>query len=288
MTDDKALAKLPTPRNEGADLVLTHGEKILRGLASTVDRDQFMHALMVAANESDLGKCEGMSILAAAYGACRLGLTPGKIEGLCHFVPFKGVCTLVVGYPGYLTLAQRNNYLKAIHCEVVYEGERFRYWVDETGPRLEHEPNLDRDVYKDRPVAAYCLSQLTTGGHQIRVISPKELDKVDSGKRAWKSEPHEMRLKTAIRRAAKHWRKTPELAQALQWEEQTERGERQQIDLADIVDGPTAPPANPNQIGSLLGDDEQPGPDDTSQYSDDPAGDSGPVTDDDIDSMMDK
>lgn len=281
--NDKALAKLPAPRNEGANLVLTHGEKITRGLASTVDRDQFLHALMVAANESDLSKCEGMSILAAAYGACRLGLTPGKIEGLCHFIGYKGICTLVVGYPGYLTLAQRNNYLKSIHCEVVYEGEQFRYWVDETGPRLEHEPNLDRDVYKDRPVAAYCLSQLTTGGHQIRVISPKELDRVDSGKRAWKSEPHEMRLKTAIRRAAKHWRKTPELAHAISWEEQAERGERQDINLDDIIGKPTPHPDNANQIGSLLLDD-QPGTDDTSHHNSDPVDNN--VSADDIDKAL--
>lgn len=293
--NDKALAVLPEARTNAAKDVVQHGHRLINGLPSDIDKHQFMHAMITAANEADLKDCTGQSVLMAAYGACKLGLTPGKIEGLAYFVPFKGECTLIVGYQGYLALAQRNGFLKSMHCDVVYEGDEFEFWTDETGPRILHRPRLDRDVDKDNVVAAYCISQLSTGGRQIRVLTPKEIAKAKPNHKyesdAYKYHPHEMRLKAVIRRAAKHWRKTREISMAIAWDEQAERGERQQIgngDLADITGEATAPPANPNQIGSLLGDDEQPGPDDTSQYSDDPAGDSGPVTDDDIDSMMDK
>lgn len=220
---------LPAPRHELARAVSDQIERILPGLSSREDQNQFAHAIIVAANELDPDKASPASVLVAAYGCCKLGLTPGKTLGLAYFVPFKGVCQLIVGYRGFLDLAFGNRFLKDIYTEVVYDGENFEYWVDETGPKLKHEPSDDRNVYKDKPIKAYGIAQLVSGGRQIRVIGEQELGKAYRDTPAWNGERHEQAMKTVVRRMAKQWKITPQMAAAVQWDEEAERGDSQSI-----------------------------------------------------------
>lgn len=258
MTTDivKATRMLPSARNAMAETVAREIERFVPVLPAHVDVDQMLSALVVAANELEK-ECSPKSVMMSALACCTMGLMPGKTLGLAYFVPFKGECTLIPGYRGYTELAFRNRFLKAIHADVVYDGEEFDYWTDETGPRLMHKPSLDRDVHGDRVVAAYCVSQLESGGRQIRVMNRKELAAVDKGEKVWAQHKHEMWLKTVIRRAAKHWRLTRELAQAIRLDEQAEREEPQDLgaEFGDVT------PAEPRHRKRTLNPEPAPEPD---------------------------
>lgn len=254
-TTSLAVRRLPKAMNPGAATVAEHIEKVLPALpASIVNPDNFAHAAVVAANE--LSKpCHPVSVLTAALNCAKMGLMPGAAMGLAYFVPFKGQCQLIVGYRGYIDLAFRNNFLRDLHAEVVYQGESFRYWIDETGPRLTHEPSIDRDPDSDSVMAGYCIAQLASGGRQIRVMNSKQLQKSDTGTDPWKYNRHEMVLKTVIRRSAKSWKLTPEMSLAVHLDEQHELGRPQPVDtsleahgirkgpmsLADLDDAPKPP-----------------------------------------------
>lgn len=217
---------LPDPLNKGTALIIGYAELIATRLPANVNPQNFMTACVVEANALTT-TCSPKSVAIATFNCAVMGLIPGPALGHAYFVPFKGVCTLMPGYRGFLDLAFGNSFLKDIHCDVVLNGEDFRFWKDEHGPRLLHEVTLDRDLQKQNVLAAYCIYHTTSGGNGIRVVNRRELNKVDTGMNVWKSDYISMALKTPIRRAAKEWKITPSLGRAILLDEQSERGDSQ-------------------------------------------------------------
>lgn len=223
--------RLPKPQNDGAAHVFDHIEAIQRGLPNFIDRDQFAYAVMVAANESDLRKCSAISILNSAANCARVGLMPGKTLGLAHFVPFKGECKLMIGYPGFLDLAYRNKFLKDIYTNVILRGESARQWADEDGIRFEHDIPMDRELKPDDVTHAYCIAKYTNGGRSIRVINRQQINAAKKDTPAWNDTLGfiEQCMKTAIRRSAKQWKLTPELALAVELDQAMELDQQQPV-----------------------------------------------------------
>lgn len=217
---------LPNPRNDSAKSVVANIEKFRQPLTSLVDSDQFLHALVVASNEVT-DKCSPQSVLEACYNAARVGLPPGKAQGLAYFIVYKGVCTFIPGYKGYITLAYQNNFLKQLHSEVILKGEDFKQWVDDDGPHVLHHPPLDRQVITQNIIGAYTTYKNRQGGHGLCVMNRQQIDKVAKNTPPWKEHYDEMAMKTTIRRAAKRMQLTPQMALAVSLDEQADREERQ-------------------------------------------------------------
>lgn len=216
-----------------------HMDRLLSLLPSGKDAQAF--AANVIASANDLTEdCKWPSVMKAALNAARLGLPVGGPLGLAYFVPFKGECTLIIGYRGFIDLAFDGGFLRDVSADVVLRGEEFRQWTDESGKHFRHEPDepFERNADRSNVVGAYCVYQNRRGGSGFRFIGRKEIDKADRGEKTKTGKPSvwgeyyaEMCMKTAVRRAAKNWKLTPQLALAVQLDEQAERGEPQSCDV---------------------------------------------------------
>lgn len=223
----KAATVLPRARNEAAEAVLKHADGVAGALSGSIDREAFKHACVVAANELEKD-CTVQSVLIACYNAARIELPPGKQQGLAYFVPFKGECQLIVGYRGFIELAYRNAFLRQFHADVVYAGEDWNYHIDESGPRLRHTPDLERveaTGKTDSIIASYCVWTNSNGGTGVRIVPGSTIAKrYNDRSDAWRYYYHEQATKTAIRRAAKSWRMTPQLQHAVLLEDAIDTG----------------------------------------------------------------
>lgn len=245
--DNEQIA-LPEARHELARKVSKHIPRVIRVLPSDADRVQFAIALMIACNEVDpnkVGKGHEDTLLSSALAAVRMNLMPGGEMGLCYFVPFKGQVQCIPGYRGYIHLATSNSYLRWLSTEVVYANEEFRHWHDERGHHVTHEIPLDRADNDREIVGAYCSYQTRAGDAAVPVvINRKIIDaarKTNSYDAVWSKHFAEMAMKTAIRRASKRWKLTPQLAKAVYFDELAERGEPQPLELPDGLEPEASP-----------------------------------------------
>jgi len=219
---------LPACKSDLAEFVAVNISKILQFLDPRIDQGVFAGSLIVAVNElrGSRDTIDEASVMRSAANAARLGLPPGGSAGLCFLIARrnrefpKKVCTLEIGYKGYLDIAFTNDYLKFVYADVVFEGEEFERWVDETGPKIRHKPNLDRDDLNPAQVrklyrGAYCIWETTLGGHCNEWVNRKRIEAVDTHENVWKSDPYSMIRKTPVRRASKFWKMTDRLALAL-------------------------------------------------------------------------
>jgi phage RecT family recombinase len=236
---------LPAARNPLSEFVSRNIERLRPLIApGTLDQQQFLSAVVVAANEiSKPGDCEPKSVLVAAAHAAMIGLLPGRALGLAFFVPRRlrksdrqARCNLEIGYQGFINLATRNDYIATVHADFVLKGEPFFRGVKDRLPTIEHEiPSGGRMTtakeVRDRLHTAYCLWQTCSGAIDYRAIDRCKIDECErSGGPVWKTSYYpEMVLKTAVRHAAKYWRLTRELALAVRLEDQAELGEPQDV-----------------------------------------------------------
>lgn len=245
-------AGLPNPVNEGACLVIRKRQAVSTVLSGSLKPDQFMTAAIAAANELHPGTTPS-TIALAVFNAATLGLMFGAVRGEAFLVPyFNGKkskeagrdvfdCQLIVGYKGFRNLAYRTSFLKSFTTEVVLKDEPFEVFVDEDGRHLKHAMKVDREPMGNgsNVVAAYCVYQTRTGGTGVVWIGRKELERAKPEKSdIWRQHYPAMAQKTAIRRAAKEWDVTEQLAGAILIDEQAEAGLSQQF-LCDpkLVDG---------------------------------------------------
>lgn len=243
---DNEQVALPEARHDLARQVERHIPRVVRMLPSDADRIQFATALMVACNEVDPSKVsDGKSLLGAAVGCVRMGLMPGAELGLAYFVPFKGRVNLIPGYRGYLDLAMGNGQLRWVNTEIVYRGEDFRHWHDEKGPHIAHDIPLERADNDRDIIGAYCTYQTRLADMAVPVVlNRKDIDAAKSASqtdKVWRPHFAEMAMKTAIRRAAKRWKLTPQLAKAVYFDELAERGEPQPLELPEGAEVETTP-----------------------------------------------
>ncbi len=67
-----------------------------------------------------------------------------------------------------------SGHFKEVHAEVVREGDSFRYWIDEYGPHINHEP---ADNPGAKVIKAYALAIMKDGGRGIRVMNRADVDR---------------------------------------------------------------------------------------------------------------
>jgi recombination protein RecT len=209
--------------------------------------ERFAELMLAVVSTPEIAACTPASVVAAAYACARLGLTPDPILGHIYIIPrsvkvreygrperWEKRAGVQIGYKGMVELARRSGVVRSINVEVVYDGDNFRYWSDENGKHIRHEPQVDRAA-NARPLTVYCVAEMAGGGWpQVEVMPWSEVQRIrqtfaDEKSPAWKSNEIEMGKKTVVRRASKLWPQSPELGQAVQWEEQAERGESQSL-----------------------------------------------------------
>ena len=73
-----------------------------------------------------------------------VAINAGKSMGHIFLIPFKGECTIVVGYKGYCELAYRSGLPVYIQSEVVYQNDTFEYELG-SSPFIKHQKFEGKD-----------------------------------------------------------------------------------------------------------------------------------------------
>ena len=220
-----APAQPATPPAKAADKALkpiSAFEEVKRNLMSDETKKQFEMALppqmkpekflrvaITALNKTpELLTCTRQSLYQSFILAAQDGLLPDGREAA--IVPFRNhgveTATYMPMVRGILKKVRNSGELKSITAKVVREHDFFKYWVDETGEHLKHEPVLSDESSK--VTHAYALAQTKDGGVFIDVMTRPEIEKVRNVSKAkdamaWSQWWDEMAKKTVIRRLSK-------------------------------------------------------------------------------------
>ena len=260
MTATELATQTPT------QLIESNSDHFIKALPSVVDATRFLDiSLSLIRTTPGIRKCKPESIPMAIYGCAKLGLVPDPALGHVYVVPVKGVATVWLGYRGYIELGRRSGKIQSVHAGIVYtdeaNAEKFDWWIDEDGAHLRHHPMFGGPDDRER-FAAYCVATMNNGSpSQIAVMSAAEVIKIKKASAGYKHDPKgspwatnedEMWKKTAVRRGSKMWPLSPELAYAVQLDEEAERGVRQSI--SPQLDDETHPPVADAGADELLQD----------------------------------
>lgn len=231
-------------------------------LPKHVTADRLMKiALSLTSKDGNLLACNQMSVLRCVVGAASVGLEVGGLLGEAYLVPFKGECTLIIGYKGLIKLARQSGEIKSIRARVVYKSDEFQveYGLRET---ITHKPNLESSDLKDEDIiAVYAVAEFKEGEPQFEVMTRAQVDKIrgrsaSANSGPWVTDYAEMAKKTVIRRLSKVMPLSPEKAQAytqaIAHENASDNGEKSPIiDVPFMGDEEPVSEAPKDRVASL-------------------------------------
>jgi recombination protein RecT len=232
-------------------------EAFRRALPSTVAKfltpERITKMTLAAISRSpQLLLCTRESILRSVMDAVSLGLEPAGPLGHAYLVPFnKNVkdergnwqkikeAQLIIGYRGFIALARRSGEIQSVNANVIYSRDRYRVNLAES--TVEHEPYMPEMptaeeaeakeidavdlMHRGAPVAVYSVAQFVGGGRHVDFMTIGDVERIRSRSKSgddgpWQTDYDEMARKTVIRRAAKYWPLSTELASALEIDSQ--------------------------------------------------------------------
>lgn len=231
-------------------------ERMIRVVLSAISRNPL------------LLQCSKDSIARAVLDAASLGLEPtGGALGHAYLVPFQNSkkdangnwsklweAQLIVGYRGLIDLARRSGHIQSVEAHVVYEKDQFRI-VFGRDPKLDHSPTFEAE--RGEVIAAYCVADFRDGAKHCEFMTRAEIDAIRERSKSyqfsknspWHTDYAEMARKTVVRRAAKFWPLSAELARAMDLEAE-----------ADGTDSLTELPMLPAATPVAGRNDQQPQP----------------------------
>jgi len=199
-------------------------------------------AMNIALRDKNLIDCTPQSKLMALTECARLGLVPDRVLGHIWLVPFtidRGKDTerkevqVIPGYKGYIELARRSGLFTTIDTGVVFANDLFEFEKG-TNAKLLHKPywHVGQASSGDL-LCTYCVASIrneTTPQIEVMHISEIMASKArsKSGNRGpWVTDFEAMARICPIRRAAKLWSLSPELARLLDLQDRVDLAEPQ-------------------------------------------------------------
>jgi recombination protein RecT len=203
---DTAIATAPTktphPIIVLRDYLVERQDSLRNALPPHIKPERFISAVMTSVQiNPDLLACDRRSLWLSCLKCAQDGLIPDGTEAA--IVPFKKIAQYMPMYQGYLKKFRNSGQFKWITAGIVYEGETFEHWIDETGEHFKHIPSNDNDDRKAKRV--YALATTKDGGSFIADLSITDINKRRAMSRAsredapWKMWTDEMMKKTALR-----------------------------------------------------------------------------------------
>ena len=164
-----------------------------------------------------LQNCSPASVVAAVLDCARLGLKPGPL-GHVYFVPYRTDCTLIIGYRGLIKLALRSGDITAVEAHPVFETERFDVELG-SEPKITHVPDYSVPRSPENVRLVYAIAHKRDGRSLFDVMTRGEIEAIRNRSKArggpWSTDWIEMARKTVVKRAAKYWDVSAELAEAI-------------------------------------------------------------------------
>ncbi len=200
-----------------SDMLKANAGELQKALPKHLTLDRLLKTAIYAINRSPaLQACTPASLVTCITQCAELGLELTPALGLAYLIPYGTTATLIVGYRGLLDLARRSGVLAQGEAHVIYDTDDFlvEYGLD---PKLRHIPDLRKS---GRPIGVYFIARLSNGERHIEVMTWEAVMKIKarsktSGSGPWVSDEEEMAKKTVVRRAAKYLPLSPEMADAL-------------------------------------------------------------------------
>lgn len=249
------MSKALTPAQEIKGTLDKMSPQFRAALPAHIPVERFQRVAQTAIlNDPGLAKADRRSLMAACVKAAQAGLLPDGREAA--LVTFKDQAVFMPMVGGILKLVRNSGELKSITSQVVYEKDAFRYWTDEQGEHISHEPQIFGE--RGSPIGVYSLAVLKDGGVYIEVMTAEQISAVKNvsrGKGGPWSGPFETEMwrKTAVKRLAKRLPLSTDIEITLREDDE---------DNYDFTAAAEPPPqANPNQptkLESMIADDDEP------------------------------
>lgn len=211
-TNSSLKNKLATRQNQGVQKGVTlktllNTDSVKKRFEEVLGKrsQQFATSILNLYNsDTNLQKCEPMSIISSAMVAASLDLPVDKNLGYAWIIPYGNRAQFQLGYKGYIQLALRTGQYKSINVIEVYEGE-LQKW-----DRLTEEFEIDYEKRKSDAVVGYAAYFELINGFKKTVYWTKEevekhrkrFSKSDFG---WKNDWDAMAKKTVLKNMLSKW-----------------------------------------------------------------------------------
>lgn len=192
-------------------------DQFAAALPSHIKPEKFQRVVTTAVlSDPEILRADRKSLMESAIRAAQDGLLPDKREGA--FVVFNTKVKIdgkdqwikavqwmpMVG--GIIKRIHQSGEIKMLTARVVYGGDHFRTWIDDTGEHVEYEPAEDQDTNIVRRV--FAMATTVDGAVYVEPLSTKDVDKIRNVSKQkergpWADWWEEMAKKSAIRRLAK-------------------------------------------------------------------------------------
>ena len=158
-------------------------EKTKYGLSFPADynpTNALMGAYLIMKETTDkngkciLESCSQASIANSLMDMATLGLNASKKQG--YFIAYGGKCQFQKSYFGNITLARRNG-LKTINAEIIYDGDTFKYHIENGMKVIDvHEQDF-MNIDNDKILGAYAVAIMDDGRKVVEVMNINQLKK---------------------------------------------------------------------------------------------------------------
>lgn len=195
----------PSPINNVKALLATDSVKKRFDEIMGKRAPQYISSIINLVNsDTNLQKCDPMTVVSAAMVAATLDLPVDKNLGYAWVVPYGNKAQFQLGYKGYVQLALRTGKYRAINAIPIREGELVKW-----NP-LTEELVVDFEQRKSDAIIGYAgYFELVNGFRKTVYWSKEEIErhrqrfsKSDFG---WKNDYDAMALKTVIRNMLSKW-----------------------------------------------------------------------------------
>ena len=202
--------------------------------------------LIAVANSQALQECTPISIMSSALRAATLRLSCDPAIGQAYLVPFKGKCTLIIGYKGLKDMALRTGQYRYLNVATVHQGQTI---VEDqlTGMHSFGEQDQTVEWKRNIPIGYLLYFELLNGFSKTYYMTVEEIDEharkysksFEYSDSAWKTNKKDMQRKTVLRQGLMKWGYfDPHDSVALV---QMERDEQEIIDAEAIEIKPSEP-----------------------------------------------
>jgi len=212
-------------------------DQLKAALPSHISVERFKRTVLTACNQTPgLLAVDRRSLFNAAVKCATDGLLPDGREAA--LVEFGGKAQYMPMVRGLIKLARQSGEIATLSAYVVREKDEFEYVLGDD-ERLHHKPMIEGDAGKARLV--YATVTFKDGTKQREVMTLAEIERVRAVSRAKNSGPwtqwwDEMARKTVIRRLLKYVTLSPEVARAV---DRDEEGEFEGMKRAALAAVPT-------------------------------------------------
>lgn len=225
-------------------------DKFVAALPPHVTVEKFVRIGLTAVQGTPaLVQCDRASVYNELLKCAQDGLLPDGREAA--LVPFKGKAKYMPMIGGILKKVRNSGELASITSQVVFQNDKFKYWVDDEGEHLEHEPLVFGE--RGKALGVYALAKLKDGSVMMEFMTADQVEAVRQISRAqdgpWSGPfAHEMWRKTVVRRLSKRLPMSTDLEEFIHRDDDL-------YDLDGKENKEPAKPANtrPKRLNNIVG-----------------------------------